>query len=289
MEVNDSFLTNKLSKGLMWLIIEYTAPGSQNGFDNSGRRGNIEWQQGLTVNQTLDAIQALASRYVNDADVVAAIELLNEPFVARGVQLDPLKQFYYDGWGRIRQYSHDTTVVIHDGFLDPVSAWNGFMNAASGVWYVMLDTHHYEIFDSGQLQISTDQHIQAACSFGSNEVAKTDKWTIVGEWTGALTDCAKYLNGRGVGARYDGTYPGSTAIIGSCDGKSQGSVAGLSADDQTSIRRFIEAQLDAFEMNTGWIYWTWKTEGAPEWDMQQQVAGGVFPNPVTSRQFPKAC
>lgn len=184
MEVNDSFLTNKLSKGLMWLIIEYTAPGSQNGFDNSGRRGNIEWQQGLTVNQTLDAIQALASRYVNDADVVAAIELLNEPFVARGVQLDPLKQFYYDGWGRIRQYSHDTTVVIHDGFLDPVSAWNGFMNAASGVWYVMLDTHHYEIFDSGQLQISTDQHIQAACSFGSNEVAKTDKWTIVGEWTG---------------------------------------------------------------------------------------------------------
>jgi glucan 1,3-beta-glucosidase len=271
----------------MWLIID-TAPGSQNGFDNSGRRGNIEWQQGLTVNQTLDTIQALASRYVNDGDVVAAIELLNEPFVARGVQLDPLKQFYYDGWGRIRQYSHDTTVVIHDGFLDPVSAWNGFMNAASGVWYVMLDTHHYEIFDSGQLQISTDQHIQAACSFGSSEVAKTDKWTIVGEWTGALTDCAKYLNGRGVGARYDGTYSGSTAI-GSCNGKSQGSVAGLSADDKTSIGRFIEAQLDAFEMNTGWIYWTWKTEGAPEWDMQQQVAGGVFPNPVTSRQFPKAC
>ncbi|OXV11007.1 hypothetical protein Egran_01235 [Elaphomyces granulatus] len=277
------------TSGIKVIIDLHGAPGSQNGFDNSGRRGNIEWQQGFTVNQTLDAIQALASRYVNDADVVAAIELLNEPFVARGVQLDPLKQFYYDGWGRIRQYSHDTTVVIHDGFLDPVSAWNGFMNAASGVWYVMLDTHHYEIFDSGQLQISTDQHIQAACSFGSNEVAKTDKWTIVGEWTGALTDCAKYLNGRGVGARYDGTYQGSTAIIGSCNGKSQGSVAGLSADEQTSIRRFIEAQLDAFEMNTGWIYWTWKTEGAPEWDMQQQIAGGVFPNPVTSRKFPKAC
>jgi glucan 1,3-beta-glucosidase len=264
-----------------------TAPGSQNGFDNSGKRGDIKWQQGLTVNQTLDAIQALASRYAKDADVVTAIELVNEPFVARGVQLAPLKQFYYDSWGRIRQYSQDIAVAIHDGFLDPVS-WNGFMNAASGVWYVILDTHYYEIFDSGQLQKNIDQHIQTVCSYGSNQVAKTDKWTIVGEWTGALTDCAKYLNGRGINARYDGTIPGSS-YIGSCDRKRQGPVSGLSADEKAGTRRFIEAQLDSFELNTGWIYWTWKTEGAPEWDMQQQIAGGVFPKPVTSRQFPKAC
>ena len=103
-----------------------------------------------------------------------------------------------------------------------------------------------------------------------------------------MTDCAKWLNGRGVGARYDGTYEGSS-YIGSCAGKYSGGVDGLSPDDKTNIRKYIEAQLDAYEARTGWFYWTWKTEGAPEWDMQAQLAGGLFPNPVTSRKYPGQC
>ena len=60
------------------------------------------------------------------------------------------------------------------------------------------------------------QHIQAACGKASS-LSSFDLWTIVGEWTPAPTDCAKYLNGRGVGARYDGSYPGSTKVA-SCTG-----------------------------------------------------------------------
>lgn len=41
--------------------------------------------------------------------------------------------------------------------------------------------------------------------------------------------------------------------------------------------------MDAFEEAAGWIFWTWKTEGAPEWDMQSLLANGIFPNPVTNR------
>ena len=78
----------------------------------------------------------------------------------------------------------------------------------------------------------------------------TDKWTVVGEWTGALTDCAKWLNGRYKGARYDGTFPGSSKV-GSCDGKYVGTVAGLSGDDKKNIGQFIEAQMDAYEEHTG--------------------------------------
>lgn len=267
------------------------APGSQNGFDNSGRRGPIEWsKQADSVNQTLDALQALTERYAQQADVVTAIEALNEPFTVlgdAGVQLDVLKQFYYDTWGRIREQNQDTVVVLHDGFQD-VDSWNGFMGPNSGVWNVMMDTHHYEVFDNGLLAMSPDQHIQTACSFGKEKLVNTDKWTIVGEWTGAMTDCAKYLNGRGIGARYDGTYQGSS-YIGSCDGKSQGAVTALSEEDRANLRRFIEAQMDAFEMKTGWLYWTWKTEGAPEWDMKAQMEAGVFPNPVTERQYPGQC
>ncbi|KAJ5586945.1 Exo-beta-1-3-glucanase (Exg1) [Penicillium hispanicum] len=264
-----------------------TAPGSQNGFDNSGKRGSIEWQQGDSVDQAKSALEALAKRYAGDGDVVTAVEALNEPNIPGGINEDGLKQYYYDSWGVIREARQDSTLVIHDGF-QPTESWNGFMSGDSGVWFVMMDTHHYEVFDSGLLAMNPSSHVQSACDFANQHVVTSDKWTVVGEWTGAMTDCAKYLNGKGVGSRYDGSYQGSQAL-GSCDGKSIGTVDGLSQDDRNGIRQFIEAQLDAYEKGSGWLYWTWKTEGAPEWDMQQQLAGGVFPNPVTDRQFPGQC
>jgi glucan 1,3-beta-glucosidase len=218
---------------------------------------------------------------------VTAIEALNEPSVPGGVNQDGLKQYYYDSWGAIREASQDTTLVLHDGFM-PTESWNGFMSVDSGVWFVMMDTHHYEVFDNGLLAMDVNAHVGNVCGFSAQHIQTSDKWTVVGEWTGAMTDCAKYLNGKGIGARYDGSFPGSSQV-GTCDGKSVGSVDALSEDDRTNLRRFIEGQLDAYEKGTGWLYWTWTTEGAPEWDMKQQIAGGVFPNPVTDRQFPGQC
>ncbi|KAK3044287.1 hypothetical protein LTS18_001695, partial [Coniosporium uncinatum] len=153
--------------------------------------------------------------------------------------MDTVRQFYMDGWGNLR----DTRVAItfHDAFQG-VTSWNNWGN---GMWNLILDTHHYEIFDSGALQMGIDEHVKTACGFG-NQMASNNKWTIAGEWTGAQTDCAKWLNGRGVGARYDGTYSGSS-YIGSCSGKYSGKVADLGQADKSNIRRYIEAQLSAFE------------------------------------------
>lgn len=72
------------------------------------------------------------------------------------------------------------------------------------------------------------------------------------------TDCAKYLNGRGIGARYDGTYSKdgeSSYYIGSCEGKTEGSVEGLSPADKADIKTFIGAQMAAYEKASGWIFW----------------------------------
>jgi glucan 1,3-beta-glucosidase len=206
---------------------------------------------------------------------VASIQLLNEPF-GPTLDINVIKQFYMDGWGNLR----DTNVAIsfHDAFIG-VDKWNDF---GSGMWNLLLDTHHYEIFDNNQVAMSLDQHIQTACAFGGT-MASTNKWTISGEWTGAVTDCTKYLNGFGKGARFDGSLAGSTAV-GSCAGKTSGSVASFSQGDKDDMTRFIEAQLDAFEKASGWIFWTWKTEGAPGWDLGDLLSNGVFPNPVTSRK-----
>lgn len=46
----------------------------------------------------------------------------------------------------------------------------------------------------------------------------------------------------------------------------------------------IEAQLDAYERTTGWFFWTWKTEGSPDWEMRDLLANGLFPQPLTARQ-----
>lgn len=227
----------------------------------------------------------LSKRYAKETDVVEEIQAINEPFVPEGVNLNGLKDYYHTAWNELRDYNDRTTLVLHDGFL-PTDSWNGFMSGPHR--YVMMDTHHYQVFNTGLLYMDINAHVNTVCRLGHDHLRKVDKWTVCGEWSGALTDCAKYLNGRGLGARYDGTYDGSP-YIGSCEGKSHGTVAALPAEDKDHIRRFIEAQLVVFERANGWVFWTWKTEGAPEWDMQQLLDEGVFPQPLTDRDFGAPC
>lgn len=273
------------SAGLKVMLDLHGAPGSQNGFDNSGRYGNISWTQGDTTQQTLVAIKNLADRYASQSDVVTSIQLINEP-ANWGVDVNAIKQYYWDGFGNVRTANSETAVIIHDAFLG-VSAWNGFMNTQSGANNIILDTHIYQIFSPGEVAMSPCAHIQTACGT-TGGLTNTDKWTIVGEWTGAQTDCAKWLNGLGKGARYDGTFPGSS-YVGDCVGKYQGTVEGLPAVDKMNLEYYIEAQLDAYESHTGWIFWAWKTESAPEWNFRDLARAGIMPQPLTARKHPGQC
>jgi len=113
---------------------------------------------------------------------------------------------------------------------------------------------------------------------------------VIGEWSGAFTDCAKWLNGYNTGARYQGQFGGSP-YIGDCGRKVSGKVVDLPQVEKDRIRRYIEAQLDAYEQGTGWIFWTWKTEGAPEWDMKELLEQGLFPRlgDMGDRRWPGQC
>ncbi|KAI9884006.1 MAG: hypothetical protein M1823_004224 [Watsoniomyces obsoletus] len=272
--------------GIKVMVELHGAPGSQNGFDNSGRYGSIDWLKGNTVSQTLDAIRGLTERYASQTDVVTSIGLLNEP-AGFALDVNAIKQYWQSGRDVVSRVNSDVAVVIHDSFQDVLS-WNGFMGSGSGPNPVILDTHQYQVFSPDQVALSPTTHVERACSFGRDKLRSVDKWTVVGEWSGAQTDCAKWLNGLGKGARYDGTFPNSFRV-GDCAGKYQGTVDGLSSADKENIGRYIEAQLDAYEQGAGWIWWTWKTESAPEWDMQDLIAGGLFPQPLTNRRYPNQC
>jgi aryl-phospho-beta-D-glucosidase BglC (GH1 family) len=194
----------------------------------------------------------------------------------------------------------NTVLLIHDAF-QPLSYWNGFMQ--SGFEGVAMDTHVYQMFSVavcviyGSLgltyfiqmqenQRSYAQHIQTACSMQSS-LSTFDLWLIVGEWTPAATDCAKYLNGRGVGSRYDGSYPGSTRV-GSCTGLT-GQASTFSQSYKTFLRQYWEAQTITYEKAQGWIQWTWKAEDADEWTYQAGLANGWIPQNPTDRQYPNIC
>lgn len=126
------------------------------------------------------------ARYGSQSDVVTSIQLLNEP-QGSALNLDVLKDFYYQGYDAIRSKLDQTVVVFHDAFQDFVNGWNGFMSPATGKHHVMLDTHFYQIFNQGELSRNPTEHNQAACSDG-RRLRNTDKWTVVGEWTGAQTE-----------------------------------------------------------------------------------------------------
>lgn len=94
------------------------APGSQNGYDNSGQRtGNPMWAEDDTnVNRTLEYMRFLAT---NVGDKLDVIELLNEPAAFRGNDwATVLRQYWQDGYNVVRDVAgNDTQVMIGDGFL----------------------------------------------------------------------------------------------------------------------------------------------------------------------------
>ncbi|KAI5795330.1 glucan 1,3-beta-glucosidase [Peziza echinospora] len=275
--------------GLKVWVDLHGAPGSQNGFDNSGQKDKLEWQSvpGY-VEHTLLVVEELAYRYGRSElqDTVAGIEVLNEP-LGPHLNMDRIRKFWQDGYARIRQSNPNTVVVIGDAFQSP-QYWNGFMTRPA-YHHVLLDFHHYQVFTPGQVAMSEEQHIGQACAAGG-DIRGVDKWTVVGEWSGAFTDCAKWLNGYGTGSRYQGENGGG-GWVGECGLKTSGRVEQLRAYERDRIRRMIEAQLDAYEQGTGWIFWTWKTQGAPEWDMKNLLEQGVFPRPddPADRMWPGQC
>lgn len=166
------------SNGIMVMIDLHGAPLSQNGFDNSGRRGPIDWTQGDSIQQTHTALNQIRDDHASHP-AVAAIELVNEP-MGPSLDLATLKQFYMDGWGDLE--SSHVAITFHDAF-EGVNSWNDW---GAGMWALLLDTHHYEVFDNAQLQMGISEHLSSACSFGE-QMTLNNKWTIAGEWSGAMT------------------------------------------------------------------------------------------------------
>ncbi|GME90112.1 unnamed protein product [Ambrosiozyma monospora] len=277
--------------GLKVWVDLHSTPGGQNGFDNSGIRDEVNWQSTQTNKDlTYKVLDEIASKYGGSEydDVVIGIELVNEPN-GSALDLDKLAEYYYKGYDVVREYG-DAPVVIHDAFR-PDHYWDNTLNNEENpeYWDVIMDHHHYQVFSHGELTRNIDDHVKVACDWGITE-GEEYHWNIVSEWSGALTDCAKWVNGLNRGARYDNTFQ-NEGYLGSCDGFYIGDASVFSGETWNNYRRYIEAQLDAFEHSkiSGWAFWTWKTETTFEWSFTKLLDVNIIPQPLSDRQFPNQC
>ncbi|EEB94459.1 hypothetical protein MPER_06722, partial [Moniliophthora perniciosa FA553] len=262
----------------------------QNAFDNSGQKGAVNWHKNRdNVSRGLAIIKSMATWYSAQTDVVVAIECVNEPWgYAGGDIMSVLRQYYYDSYGNIRWPFGTATqapivTVISDAFQS-LDSWKGFMTA--GFDGVMMDTHFYDIWCPDCPGRSYDEHIASACAQKSS-IASSELWTVVGEWSVSLTNCANngYYPAYG-GNSYDGSSGGKK--YGDCSAVS-GSGANFTQEFKTFLRKYWEAQTSAFDAGVGWIYWTWKTETVDEWSYSKGLEYKWIPQDPTERLYPDIC
>ncbi|KAI8874244.1 glycoside hydrolase, partial [Ramicandelaber brevisporus] len=263
------------------------APGSQNGFDNSGKRGKIHWHKYQpNIDRTVVAVQQLAKIANEYPGVVTMVQPLNEPVTALAGE-NTVVNFYRRSFDAITKESK-TTVNLHTGFL-PLQRWESLVQPE---WrsHAVLDVHIYYCFNGYYMSMTMPQILKQVEEDGPYIWRSHTKAlpTMVGEWSLAITDCTKWINGFGRLARYNGTYVEpplddsplaelTPVVHGSCEGKS-GSVSTFSAEYKAFLRDYFNAQRASYERyGMGWIMWNFKAEQAPEWSYLDGLANGWIP------------
>ncbi|KAI4521815.1 glycoside hydrolase family 5 protein [Schizophyllum commune Loenen D] len=273
--------------GLKVNVDLHGAPGSQNGFDNSGQKMTKPgWAYNETNVARTEAVLQTMTELVKDSEAASIIAPLNEiaPWTSPDMIMDVAKGYWQDSYDIVSKTAPQKTVMIHDVF-NTSNYWADYWSDKPH-GSAMIDTHFYQVFVVDQLKWNFRQHIEHVCERASN-VTATSLPTVVGEWTLALTDCAKYLNGLGVGARWDGTYP-DTHRLGSCD---KWTGAGDKFDDKyrEQLRAFRDAQVRTWLQGQGYFFWTWKAEEAAEWSYQDGLKYGWIPKDPNEMKYPDIC
>lgn len=135
-------------------------------------------------------------------------------------------------------------VSFHDGFF-PFTDWAGFLPNADRI---ALDDHPYICFDS-QSDAPMSSYAQTPCNtWASNFNTSMGAFGLstAGEFSNAVTDCGLWVNGVGLGTRYEGTYTGNWPVIGSCTPWTDWQ--NWNTTMKTGIMNFAMASMDALQV-----------------------------------------
>ncbi|KAJ7461029.1 glycoside hydrolase family 5 protein [Mycena galericulata] len=268
----------------------HALPGSQNGWNHSGRLGSYNVMYGpmglANAQRSLDYIRIIAE-FISQPeyrDVVAMFGVTNEP-QGNSIGLPNLQSYYFQAYNNVRLASglgegNGPLVSFHDGFIG-LSQWAGFIEGADRA---TLDTHPYLCF-SDQSTAPISSYATSPCNSWGSEINSTMSdfgFIVAGEFSNAVTDCGLYVNGVGQGVRYEGTYDqgGPWPDLGNCT-TDWLEYQNWSAATKNSYKTFAMASMDALQ---NWFFWTWKvgnsTAGiveAPHWSYSLGLQNGWMP------------
>jgi len=175
--------------GLQVMLDLHGAPGSQNGNDHSGQSGPIQFYYNDDNLRRSTEVLRRAAEIANAAewrDTITIIQLLNEPVIwdDYNYRLSRLREFYRMAYDAIRGVNSEIVIAIHDAFIG-YDNWY-YLRDDPHYYWVMLDTHLYQVFGDGWGGMSCSQHTSHPCSYRNNLGAANNKlWTVVGEWSSA--------------------------------------------------------------------------------------------------------
>lgn len=229
------------AKNNLDVIIDlHAAPGSQNGWDHSGKSGELDWPKLENIEKTLKILEKIVKRY-SDSRNFLGIELLNEP--RWDIPLGTLKDFYERGYTIVRKHcDSNVAVIIHDSFRP-----HDFLNFMQGAKYenVILDMHLYQCFSEADKNLNIAGHVQKTKVEWKQLIDDSDIPVIIGEWSLGL------------------------------DPKS---LVGLSKTQRdAAVKLYAEVQINTFEHSLGWFFWTWKKESGGGWNMIDSMNKGFLP------------
>ena len=267
-------------------------PGSQNGWNHSGRQGSIGWLNGTdgstNAQRSLEIHTQLSTFFAQDRykNIITIYGLANEPRMTK-LQVSEVVAWTTSAVQAVRKSGLGANLAFGDGFLG-LTKWQAQLQGIDGL---VLDAHQYVIFDPHQISLSHQKKIEFACEGWSGQMAESLNTatgfgpTLCGEWSQADTDCTQYLNNVGSGTRWEGTLQSNDRSVSvlepSCPTKSSACSCQQANADPGSysdeykqwLLMHAEAQMSSFETSWGWFYWTWATEGATQWDYKAGKSG----------------
>jgi glucan 1,3-beta-glucosidase len=275
--------------GIKVLVDCHGSPGSQNGFDNSGRSGVVAWQQDDNMAQSISILETIAKKYGAQeyADVVFGIQLVNEPISWDQNNIDTTKEWAKKAYTAVKSAStnQDLAVIMHDSFVGP-SDWEEVGSAVNGdaslsdakFW---IDTHLYQNMVADDSKLTQDGHIDKACKWQSTELLPSSSKlpVIVGEFSAATNICA---NPDGT------TVAGNVCWTEGCQCSANVPIEYWNQPLIQATRKFLEAELDTFEAHArGYFMWNFKGPGA--WGYQNAIKYGLIGDKITDRKYPGQC
>ncbi|KAF8636641.1 hypothetical protein AX17_003449 [Amanita inopinata Kibby_2008] len=266
----------------------HSLPGSQNGWNHSGRFGTINFLNGpmgfANAQRSLDYIRIL-TEFISQPqyrDVITMFGIINEPagnIMGHGV----LGSFYVEAYKLIRRASgigqgNGPFISIHDGFY-PRNSWNNFIPNADRI---AIDSHPYICFGQQSNDPIASYAMTPCQTWGQVVNASLGEFglTSAGEYSNAITDCGLYLNGVNLGTRYEGTYPGFPKRVGDCTPWTDWS--NYDQEMKNGLKQFSLASMDALQ---NYFFWTWKIGNSsvtgkvetPAWSYKLGLDNGWMP------------